>query len=215
MSGWIDPSAEGLSPVRPYLPFANQSCSMLGDLQRRKASHYFNLIDEDNNGLIQAEDFEVRAQRLAAAQGVTESPAREALERQVMYWWDHLCVVADFDDDEQVSREEWESYWTAIQVDVETGGEETKTRFLQSLEEAALGTYAAMKTTDAEGITKDEYEAWLAAWDVQDPGRAFETLDRTGKGVLTQDDVVQAVKEFYLSNDPEAPGNDLYGELPA
>jgi Ca2+-binding EF-hand superfamily protein len=43
---------------------------------------------------------------------------------------------------------------------------------------------------------------------------AFDRLDRDDSGVLTEDNVIEAVKEFYLSNDPNAPGNALYGELP-
>jgi hypothetical protein len=185
---------------------------MLGDLQQRKASHYFALIDEDDNGFIEARDFELRAERMAAARDVTDEAARATLEDRVMTWWDHLCTVADFDDDDRVTREEWETYWQSIQVGVEQGGDGAN-ETLRSLERAARGTFHAISTGDGP-ITPGEYEEWLAAWGVDAGGAAFDRLDRGNTGALTETDLVEAVKEFYLSNDPSAPGNALYGELP-
>ena len=185
---------------------------MLGTLQRRKASHYFDLIDEDDNGLIQAEDFELRAERMADARNVTGEAARATLQDRVMTWWDHLCAIADFDDDDRVTREEWQTYWESVQVGVDQGGDgENKT--LQSLERAARGTFHAINTGDGP-ITAAEYGEWLAAWGADASEAAFDRLDRDDTGDLTQTNLVEAVEEFYLSNDPDAPGNVLYGELP-
>lgn len=185
---------------------------MIGDLRRRKASHYFDLIDEDDNGLIQAEDFELRAERMAEAREVTDPEARTRLQNQVMTWWEHLCAVADFDDDDRVTREEWETYWESIEAAVNQGGEaEEKT--LRSLDRAARGTYQAIRTGDGP-ITEEEFAEWLDAWGVEKSEGAFRRLDRDGTGTLTEENLIDAVKEFYLSNDPEAPGNALYGALP-
>jgi Ca2+-binding EF-hand superfamily protein len=186
---------------------------MLGDLQRRKASHYFSLIDEDGNGLVEANDFERRADRMADARDVSDPDARAALRKRVMNWWEHLCALADLDDDDRVTREEWQTYWEALDASVDTD-ENASNETLQSLERAARGTFQAMKTSDADHVTEDEYTAWLAAWGIEAQASAFDRLDRDGTGVLSEDDLVKAVKEFYLSNDPDAPGNVLYGELP-
>lgn len=185
---------------------------MIGDLQRRKASYYFDLIDEDDNGFIEARDFELRADRMAKARNVTDEDERAKLQDRVMTWWEHLCVIADFDDDDRVTREEWETYWESIEAGVNQEGEGSE-RTLQSLVQAARGTFRAINTSDGP-ISEEEYADWLTAWGVEESGSAFQRLDRNGRGNLTEEDVVEAVKEFYLSNDPEAPGNTLYGELP-
>jgi Ca2+-binding EF-hand superfamily protein len=185
---------------------------MIGTLQRHKASHYFDLIDEDDNGFIEVHDFEMRAERLAEARGLTDADAREALRDRVMTWWEHLCAIADFDDDARVTREEWETYWESIQAGVNQGGDgDNKT--LQSLVRAARGTFEAINTDDGP-ITEEEYVEWLAAWGVAESDAAFDRLDRDDSGALTEENLVEAVKEFYLSNDPDAPGNVLYGKLP-
>ncbi len=185
---------------------------MIGNLQRRKASYYYDLIDEDGNGFIEARDFELRAERMADARNVTDEEDRAKLKERVMTWWEHLCVIADFDDDDRVTREEWETYWESIEAGVNQEGEGSE-RTLESLEEAARGTFRAISTSEGP-VDEDEYADWLAAWGVEENGSAFQRLDRDGSGVLTEENIVEAVKEFYLSNDPEAPGNALYGELP-
>ncbi|PSQ96667.1 MAG: hypothetical protein BRD55_05140 [Bacteroidetes bacterium SW_9_63_38] len=186
---------------------------MTGELQREKAAYYFSLIDEDDNKYIEAYDFESRAERLVEARGVTDPDAEAALRDQVMNWWHHLCNVADLDGDEQVTRHEWQRYWQGLQAAVEKGGDANEA-VLEGLEHAARATFRSMKVNDGDQVTLEEYADWLAAWGVDDAETPFERLDRDDTGGLTEDNLVQAVREFYLSNDPDAPGNALYGELP-
>jgi Ca2+-binding EF-hand superfamily protein len=183
---------------------------MLGELQERKASYYFELIDEDGNGLIEVSDFALRAQRLAEVQNLSGDRDREALRQEVLAWWDHICTVADFDGDARVSLPEWKAYWRSIQRSAERGELDT----LQTLERAARGTLRAIDRDGTGRVTEAEYDDWLAAWGVDESAEAFRRLDRGGKGFLTEADLIVAVQEFYLSGDPEAPGNALYGPLP-
>lgn len=183
---------------------------MLSDLQERKAAYYFDLIDEDGNGLIEASDFALRAQRLATAQNVTDEATREALRHQVVAWWDHICMIADFDGDARVTLSEWKAYWRSIQKGVGRENDQT----LRTLHRAARGTLQAIDRTGSGRVTEEEYADWLDAWGVAESGEAFQQLDRGGKGFLTEEDLVVAVQEFYLSEDPVAPGNALYGPLP-
>lgn len=184
---------------------------MLGDLQRRKAAHYFDLIDEDNNGLIERADFRMRANRLAEALDVTEEHEREQLQRRVMEWWTHLSSLADANDDGQITREEWRKYWERFKVAVSMG---STSRSMDNLERAARETFRAIDRNGDGQVSEDEFANWLAAWDIERHEWVFRQLDREGNGSLTEEELAQATREFYLSNDPSAPGNVLYGELP-
>jgi len=183
---------------------------MLGELQAHKASYYFDLIDEDGNGLIEVSDFALRAQRLAESQNLTGEDEREALRQEVLAWWDHICTIADFDGDARVSLPEWKAYWRSLQRGAEQGELET----LQTLERAARGTLRAIDRDGTGRVTEAEYGDWLSAWGATGSAEAFQQLDRGGKGFLTEADLIVAVQEFYLSDDPGAPGNALYGPLP-
>lgn len=185
---------------------------MLGDLQRRKAAYYFDLIDEDDNGLIEPADFRLRAERLAEASNVTDDVERERLRQRIMEWWEHLSTLADTNGDGQITREEWRHYWMRFNVAVSMGNPRQS---IQNLERAARKTFRAVDHNDSGQISEEEFSTWLAAWDINQGASVFRRLDREEKGFLTEADLAEATTEFYLSNDPAAPGNALYGELPA
>jgi Ca2+-binding EF-hand superfamily protein len=185
---------------------------MLGDLQRRKADHYFHLIDEDGNGLIESDDFQRRADRLAASFGITDDAERDRLRRRLLLWWEHLSTLADANDDGRITREEWHMYWERFKIAVSMGNNR---RSLGRLERVARHTCQAIDRSGTGRITPEEFSNWLQAWDIDRHEAVFQRLDRGDKGFLTEEDLTEATKEFYLSNDPAAPGNVLYGELPA
>ena len=185
---------------------------MLGDLQRQKAAHYFDLIDEDDNGLIEPEDFRVRADRLAEAFEVTRREEREQLRQRVMQWWRHLSTLADANDDGRVTREEWQKYWERFKAAVSFGG---TARSIDNLEQVARQTFRAIDRSENGRVTEEEFANWLSAWDIEEHELVFRRLDRDDEGYLTEEDLTTATREFYLSNDPAAPGNVLYGPLPA
>jgi Ca2+-binding EF-hand superfamily protein len=184
---------------------------MLGDLQRRKAAHYFELIDVDGNGLIESDDFQRRADRLAEALHVTSEEERERLRRRVLLWWEHLSTLADANDDGRITREEWRLYWERFKIAVSMG---SNRRSIEKLKRVARHTFRAIDRSDSGRVTEEEFSNWLQAWDIGQHRRVFRRLDRDDKGYLTEEDLTEATKEFYLSNDPDAPGNVLYGELP-
>lgn len=183
----------------------------LGDLQRRKAAHYFDLIDEDENGLIEPADFQMRADRLAESFGVTEEDERAVLRQNIMTWWEHLSTLADANGDDRITREEWQMYWKRFKIAVSMG---SGSQAIEKLEKVARSTFRAIDRSKSGKIAEHEFSNWLAAWDVHDPAYVFQRLDRDDDGVLTEKDLTEATKEFYLSNDPDAPGNVLYGRLP-
>ncbi len=185
---------------------------MLGHFQRQKSHHYFDLIDRDEDGYIDGEDFKLQANRLADRRDLADED-REDLEEQMLGWWRQLCATADANEDNQVSREEWDRFWEAINATVEEGTDEEEADMMASLERSAKVTFQTIDTTESGEITEEEYEDWLAAWGAEGSDEAFEQLDRADDGHLTEEDLVEATKEFYLSNDADAPGNVLYGLL--
>ncbi len=52
---------------------------------------------------------------------------------------------------------------------------------------------------------------WCYAINEEDAQEVFRHLDRDGDGYLTVEECEQAAEEFYRSDDPDAPGNWLFG----
>jgi len=185
---------------------------MLAPLQRQKSHHYFDLLDHDEDGYIEAEDFDIQTDRLAEERALS-AEARDALRDRMQGWWRQLCATADVNDDDRISRSEWEDFWDAIRASVEEGSDAERDQMLDSLEQSARVTFQTIDASGSGEITETEYADWLRAWGAEGTDEAFATLDRDGTGTLSEEDLVEATKEFYLSDDPEAPGNRLYGTL--
>ncbi len=80
----------------------------------------------------------------------------------------------------------------------------------------AVVAVAELCDGDRDGqIGPGEFRTLLAAFGTayDDVDQAFDRLDRTGRGVLTVEELVLAAGEFYVSDDPAAVGNWLYGPL--
>lgn len=208
-----EPSENLLPPQSLISCRTNSLLLMLGDLQRQKAHYYFDLIDEDDDGVIDVEDFEGRADRLLQKRALTDENARQTLRRQMTKWWNDLCTAIDKNEDDRVSRNEWISFWEAIQTAVEQSKNQNNP-VLESLKHSAEVTFDAIDTTGNGRVSEEEYAEWLAVWGANGSSEAFQRLDRNDDGYLTQDNLLKATLEFYLSNDSEAPGNALYGPLP-
>jgi Ca2+-binding EF-hand superfamily protein len=185
---------------------------MLGHLQRQKSHHYFDLIDHDGDGYIEANDFEVQADRLADERALSGED-RDALRDQMQGWWHQLCATADVNDDDRISRSEWEDFWNAIQASIEEGTDSETDQMIESLEQSGRVTFQTIDASGSGEITEAEYADWLTAWGAAGSDEAFATLDRDDSGTLSEEDLIEATKEFYLSDDPDAPGNLLYGTM--
>ena len=67
---------------------------------------------------------------------------------------------------------------------------------------------------DGDGkLSADEYVKleWCYGVTEEAAREAFRHLDRDGDGYLTLEEGMKAIEEFYLSDDPDAPGNWLFG----
>ncbi|MCY0939323.1 EF-hand domain-containing protein [Streptomyces sp. H34-S4] len=47
-----------------------------------------------------------------------------------------------------------------------------------------------------------------------DAREVFRRLDQDGDGLITRDDLLEAIREYYFNDDPESAGSWLLGPLP-
>lgn len=185
--GGVDAAALGLSPLR------------LKKLRRR-----FAVTDIDKSGYIDHNDYARLAQHFSKLNGLQAGSA-EAQQFAATYHdaWERLRRGADADGDGRVSPAEYIAYF-AQEVNVRL--------YLDELREQLL----KMMDTDGDGrISRDEY---VANSRVAGAPEAYATdlfgrLDRNGDGYLSREELHLAMEEYYLGDDPDAPGNGLLGPL--
>lgn len=179
---------------------------MLTDLQKRKLTSLFYWYDADDNGNLHVDDFERLVQNIVGIRGHGPGSQEYAdLRTQFMFDWSALVASADKSGDNAVSLDEWLAHMdTILHID------EASERTIDSL------TRIIWSLTDIDGsgrISPREYALFLRAYNIDERIRdtIFRQLDMNGDGHLTREEITKLVREFYLSNDPDAPGNWLIG----
>ncbi|WP_030419149.1 EF-hand domain-containing protein [Streptomyces sp. SCSIO 75703] len=179
------------------------------DLLHHKIDLCFRHFDTDDNGVIDREDLLTLGAHLLSRFGEpVTSPKGTALMDGMARFWDALVAVADENGDGVLSREEYRACMTGAFVTSPDGFETS----FRPLAEAVV----TLLDTDGDGeVDEGEFRAWQEVFRTapEDRAAAFQRLDTDGSGSLTVDELLTAVREFYVSPDAGAAGNWLYGPV--
>jgi Ca2+-binding EF-hand superfamily protein len=180
---------------------------MLTDFQKRKLTAQFRLNDLSGNGYMERADFERYAVRICQSLGLAPGTPQyqQVLNETVQSWDNEQLKVFDADGDGRLSLEEHIASYDVSLNDPE---------MFQVLTMQYTQNIFGLWDQDRDGkLSIDEYVKLLWCYGGQDETArvAFRKLDRNGDGYLDVDEIVKAVEEFYLSDDPDAPGNWLLG----
>ena len=183
---------------------------MLTELQTRKITHTFNLADLDRDGVLQRNDYEAYAVAMANAFGVPhDSSAYQALQQKSLTDWEMTRQLAARGDD-SITLPEFlafhESVINSPMLDSFVSGYVDSTLKMWTMVDPqgpadGANAYRFARFLQVFGISQAEAEA------------AFRHLDRNGNGFMDRAEMIQAQKEFFTSNDPNAAGNWLLGNF--
>lgn len=176
----------------------------------RKLSRRFRTYDNDGDGYIEREDFELAANRTGEEFGLAvDAPARQRLTRLLLDLWQHLAAVADADADGKISETEYKAAFAAGLLETPESFEQGYGPFLEALMDVV--------DTDRDGrLTVDDHIRWTRALMniPEDVAReAHRRTDLDGDGYYTTQELYDSVHEFYFSEDPGSAGGWALGPL--
>ncbi|MEV0229190.1 EF-hand domain-containing protein [Nonomuraea sp. NPDC050786] len=178
------------------------------DLLNHKLDRAFDHIDASGNGVVEREDLLGLGARILV--GFGESPTSitgASLVDSFGGIWATLSQTLERDPDFSISRLDFRTGMIAAFV----MGDRYDAVF-----RPATVAVADLCDGDRDGeIGPGEFRTMLSAFGVayDDVDEAFDRLDRTGRGVLTVEELVLAASDYYRSDDPNAAGNWLFGPL--
>ncbi len=176
---------------------------MFTKLQKQKINRLFTVCDANGDGYWEVADLDRVARNLAAIRGHAEgSPYHQALRARYGAWGE---AAAPFMTDGRMTMRAHLAFHEAAFGDRATF-------------EGVLGAIADMifEVLDGDGdgrISREEFASFHRAYEVAEEvtAQVFPRLDTDGDGTLSRDEVRVVVGQFYQSDDPDAPGNWLFG----
>jgi len=179
---------------------------MLTDLQRRKLIRYFKVYDVDDDGRVAPADFERVLENVRILHGLKDgSAAYSQLRDGFMRRWDALARCADADASGGIDQGEWLGYWSALM--------QSQERYEEEILEVTDRLFSIFDTDEDGVIGPDEFCDFFSVYGQKTAlARAtFIDLDLDGDGAISRDELMEMADQFYRGDDPNAPGNKLYG----
>jgi len=180
---------------------------MATELQRRKLEKVFASFDVDQDGVIDELDITAMAQIWCDTYEVPpRSEGWRKIHGRAHAMWRRIRGSTEADGTKRVTRQAWVAW-------IDEPG------FEDFVETAAIPfSMAVFEVADSDRDGRINAREMLAAqsksgMSEEETDRVFERLDTDRDGYVTGPEYAQAAREFYLSADPEAPGNVIAGDL--
>lgn len=180
---------------------------MVSDFRKKKLLHVFTaFFDTNGSGSIDKQDFDLAIERIGKLRGWSAGDAKyKAVETTLNKIWEGLQSGADANKDGQVTQEEWLNLWDSFAKNPSAAEEWQKLycKFIFELEDAS----------DDGSIDSDEFSSVYASFGLNkvEAAAAFQKMAQ-GKSSVSWSEFQQLWKEYFSSEDVNAPANCIFGK---
>jgi len=176
-------------------------------VKSRKFNVLFDWFDQNQDGYLTRDDFQQMASLFTNLPGGDNPEHSQALREAFDKWWSLLLDSDHIDTDGRIGRE---GFISVMHSSVTTPG-----NFEDAVIRIANAFIRIVDTTADGSLDFDEYVRMYHGLGIHPThsSEAFRRLDRDGDGKLSHEEFRDAIIEFYLSEDDNAPGNWLLGPI--
>ncbi|MEQ8582688.1 MAG: EF-hand domain-containing protein [Marinoscillum sp.] len=182
---------------------------MVSEFQEKKLIHFFGLLDSHKNGFLHADDFSEIAERIRIGLGYeANGPKHVWLAEKSAKFFHALLLEIPHKDNQKIARNEWVTF-VSEQV-IAQGNEDV----LEEFQEFIIGFLFDLFDDNHDGyISTDEYVDMFVVYgiDIKYSAKSFIKLDINRDDRLSRNELLHAFETFLLSNDPNQPGNWIFG----
>jgi Ca2+-binding EF-hand superfamily protein len=177
----------------------------LTELQKRKLTRFFEIYDQNHDGVIERADYILLADNVSKAKGFPlDSPLSARIRECMLRVWSNLETIADKNRDGSVTLDEFLAYRATLHQD------EVK---YNDLVTAGLTLFDVMDDNQDGKIELTEFKQFYSFFQLGDAlaAEVFAKLDVEQAGYLTREQLQTYSRQFNLGDDPDAIGNQLFG----
>ncbi|MEM6829121.1 MAG: EF-hand domain-containing protein [Bacteroidota bacterium] len=182
---------------------------MISEIQKRKFHHFFNVLDFDKNGCLQPEDFVNIGRRIIEARSIDASSRRAQLilvKSHQLY----IQLLADSDNPElSVTLYDWIEFFR-LQL-IKDVGNRILEYYIHRISRHIFDLFDANRD---QLISKEEYTHMLTVYQISEGNcaRGFKEIDTNNDGFISSEEMINGLRNFFMSNNLDAPGNRIFGE---
>ena len=182
---------------------------MLSDILQQKLTQHFHFRDLDKDGYVERDDWVQCAQNLIAIrEWEFGSPEYEDVMVRHVNMWLTFWEPADLNKDGKVALDEY----------LHLAETQRKMGFTYEMKQVRKLFEAIFDTIDLDGdgkISLTEYKLFFRAWglDGATAVEAFSSLDLNSDAQLSREAFLQYGVNFYVNDEPNVPGNRIFGSF--
>ena len=185
---------------------------MLTTIQVDKLTHFFNILDHNGNGVLQEDDFFGVGENLCITSSVPYGSEEyyEVLAKSRGLFLQFLRDMGKHD--KVISLPEWITYFDQ---NVLSTNSFTNLKYYIKLTTNFI--FDLFDQNKDGRISIDEYLDMFTAYriDVKYSAKSFLRLDSNRDEFISKGELLHAVFEFFVSDDPDADGNWIFGNWKA
>ncbi|MFY0601247.1 MAG: EF-hand domain-containing protein [Cyclobacteriaceae bacterium] len=182
---------------------------MLTPFQSAKLSYLFNLLDLNGNNILQLNDFAELAESVRKKLDYEEAGKEHtAIAQKSVKFFHKLLKDIPNPGYQVINREEWLDFFSKNLVS--KGDEDTVDEWVDLL----LAFLFGMFDENHDGyISISEYQDIFAIYGMDESfsKQAFDKIDVNGDGKLSRYELIPAIETFLISDNPQEPGNWVFG----
>lgn len=182
---------------------------MLSEIQKRKIHHFFNVLDIDRNGYLQPQDF-VNVGKRIIENAEIDSESRYAKLILIKSHRLFVQLLTDADNPE-LSLTLWD--WIEFFRDqLFEGGNNGVLEYYIHRTSRHIFDLFDMNRDDM--ISREEYANMLTIYNIPHEyvAESFDELDSNHDEFISADEMINGLRNFFKSSDPNSPGNLIFGD---
>ena len=183
---------------------------MLSEIQQKKINHLFNVLDANKNGTLQLDDFVQVSEDILQQLSID----RHSRSGQLILIRANRLFVQLLIDTQQpelsISLWDWMKFF-----DKEISSSPGETRALDSyIFRTTFHLFSLFDLNNDNQISVEEYSNMWSIYKIPKESceESFDLLDKNGDLLISADEMVSGLNDFFNSSDPNAPGNLIFGK---
>ncbi|MFT7028662.1 MAG: Ca2+-binding EF-hand superfamily protein [Marinoscillum sp.] len=173
------------------------------DIRSKKLLFFFDILDTNKNGVIQSDDFIMVADKIGEA---LQSQREALITMRFKATRFYVQLVQDMGKQGvNIDRSEWLNFFLRIE---ETG---YANKYVMH---TSAYIFMLFDQNNDKMISRKEYANMFQIYNIDQHyiDQAFDKLDTNKDGTISLRELINAFREFLLSEDSDSPGNWIFGD---